>query len=57
MIFVSSADAGSCGPKNTGGTAQNAIDAPEPSGTCPPSGGQLSGTVTATAPVTFCCKP
>lgn len=57
-ILVSQVNAGTCATKDLNGfVPTNAIYAPDPSGSCPPSGGVLSGTVTEAAPVTFCCQP
>jgi hypothetical protein len=45
-----------CGPKNVGSAVPDAAKyAPAPSGTCPPAGGQLSGSVNPQTAVTFCC--
>jgi hypothetical protein len=54
-ILLASVNAGGCGDKDNGSIAGNATYIPSPSGTCPPAGGQLSGSVNAQTPVTFCC--
>jgi hypothetical protein len=54
-VLLSTVAAGGCGPLNSGGSAENARYTPTPSGTCPPSGGALSGAVVETGTKTFCC--
>ncbi len=54
-ILLNQVNAGSCGAKNNGNEAEQATYVPQPSGTCPPSGGVLSGAVVETGAVTFCC--
>jgi hypothetical protein len=56
MILLNTVSAGGCSPKGNGGTnPSNAIYDPDPSGTCQEAGGQLSGSVTTTSALTFCC--
>lgn len=54
MILQAEVNAGGCGVK---GASNAAIYTPNPSGTCQPTGGDLSGTAEATGPVTYCCLP
>ena len=49
---VVSIPAGGCGQK---GSSNQAIYDPDPSGSCAPSGGAPSGSVTTNGTVTFCC--
>ena len=53
-ILVASVSAGGCGSH---GSAPQAIYSPNPEGTCPPQGGELSGEVTPTGAATLCCQP
>lgn len=39
-----------------GGVSYRRTKDPTPTGTCTPSGGQFSGTVAGTGPITFCCR-
>jgi len=52
QIFLASVDASSCGFKDNPDTGTYV---PQPSGTCPPAGGALSGSVVKNGAVTFCC--
>lgn len=53
-VFVDSVDAGGC---STHGGATRVEYTPDPSGTCPPQGGNLTGEATPTGATTFCCMP
>lgn len=58
MVFLSEVNAGTCGPKNVGGTyASGATYSPAPSGTCVAGGGTLSGAVATQGTLTYCCLP
>lgn len=55
-VFTTGPNA-TCATPSSGGSVAGTFNGPTPDGSCPPVGGEPTGTVTKTAPVTVCCMP